>query len=67
MGGMSHNPLDREAWRQRPWAIVLLILLAMGFGAQVALVGLAFLTVATGVMLASWVALLLMSLRKPPT
>jgi hypothetical protein len=66
MWGMSDNHLDREAWRLRPWAIVLLILLAVAFGAQVAIVGLAFLTVSTGVMLACWVALLLMGLRKHP-
>jgi hypothetical protein len=66
IGGMSDNQLDREAWRQRPWAIILLILLAIAFGAQVALVGLALLTIATGVLLVSWVALLVMGLRKPP-
>jgi hypothetical protein len=63
---MSDNHLDHEAWRQRPWAIVLLILLAFAFGAQVAMIGLAFLTVSTGVMLVSWVALLLMGLAKRP-
>ena len=59
------NPSGR--WRQRPWAIVLLILLAVAFGAQVVLAGLTFLTVSVGTLLFSWVALLMMSLgRRAP-
>jgi uncharacterized membrane protein len=66
--GMEHNIPDREDWRMRPWAIALLILVAIAFGAQLVVVGLAFLTIVTGVMLASWAALLIMAIRKrrPP-
>jgi hypothetical protein len=66
MRGMEDKPLAHEDWRMRPWAIVLLILTAIAFGAQVVMVGLAFLTVSTGVLLASWVALLIMNLRSRP-
>ena len=65
---MEDKLLDREDWRMRPWAIALLILMAIAFGAQLVVVGLALLTIATGVMLASWTALLIMAVRKrrPP-
>jgi hypothetical protein len=62
------NSTNRDDWRLRPWAIVLLILMAIAFGAQLVMVGLAVLTVSTGVMLSCWVALLVIGLRKrqPP-
>ena len=65
---MEDKFIDREGWRMRPWAIALLILMAIAFGAQLVVVGLAVLTIATGVMLASWTALLIMAVRKrrPP-
>ena len=63
---MKNELLEREEWRTRPWAIALLILTAIAFGVQLVMVGLAFLTVATGVMVASWTALLIMGIRKRP-
>lgn len=68
MQGMDDKSPEREDWRMRPWAIALLILTAVAFGAQLVMVGLAFLTIATGVMIASWTALLIMAMlkRRPP-
>jgi hypothetical protein len=64
---LNRIPSDREDWRQRPWAIVLLILLAVAFGGQVVLAGLTFLTISAGTLLVSWVALLVMSIgRRTP-
>ena len=60
--------IEHESWRKRPWAIVLLVLLAVAFGAQAAIVGLTFLTLSTCVLLMSWVSLLVMSLpNRTPT
>jgi uncharacterized membrane protein len=61
---MDDKLISREEWRLRPWAIALLIATAVAFGAQLVMVGLAFLTISTGVMLASWTALLIMGIRK---
>jgi hypothetical protein len=56
--------MKNENWRQRPWAIVLLILLAIAFGCQL-VIGAPLLTiVTTGMMVTAWTALLIMSLRK---
>jgi hypothetical protein len=53
-----------ENWRQRPWAIMLLILLSIAFGCQI-VIGAPLLTVVpTGMMVFAWTALLIMSLRK---
>ena len=60
----EHDKIEVEKWRQRPWAIVLLILLAIAFGIQAVLVGTTLLTVSTGAMLIGWTALLIMSLRR---
>lgn len=64
MLGMTEELAKREEWRLRPWAVVLLVLMAIAFGVQLVVVGLAILTVATGVMVAGWTALLLMGIRK---
>ena len=61
---MENDLLKREEWRMRPWAIALLVLTAIAFGVQIIMVGLAILTVATGVMVAGWTALLIMAIRK---
>jgi hypothetical protein len=51
-------------WRQRAWAIVLLILLAIAFGGQI-VIGAPLLTIVpTGMMVFAWTALLIISLRK---
>jgi hypothetical protein len=63
MAGMTDRD-KLEDWRQRPWAIALLILLAIAFGIQIVLASFALLTISTGVMLFCWVALLITSLRK---
>ena len=56
--------MKTENWRQRPWAIVLLILLSMAFGCQI-VIGAPLLTIVpTGMMVFAWTALLIMSLRK---
>lgn len=62
--GMKDELVSREEWRTRSWAIALLVLMAVAFGVQLIMVGLAILTVATGVMVAGWTALLIMAIRK---
>jgi hypothetical protein len=34
---VTKETTEREAWRQRPWAIVLLILLGISFGGELVL------------------------------
>jgi len=65
MAGMNqNNSNDPESWRQRPWAIALLILLAVAFGGELTL-GIAPLAVlSTGFLLIGWTVLLVMSLRR---
>jgi hypothetical protein len=56
---------NRDEWRIRPWAIALLIILAaIAFGVPLAMVGLAVLTVAAVVVIASWAALIVLAFRK---
>jgi len=60
----ENNTIDREAWRQRPWAIVLLILLAVSFGGQLVLGGPPLALIGSGMLLAGWTAQLIMNLRR---
>jgi hypothetical protein len=64
MAGMENKQtIDREAWRQRPWAIVLLILLAVSFGGELVLGAPPLALIGSGLLLFGWTALLIMSLR----
>ena len=60
---MADERLSLEEWRLRPWAIALLILTAIAFGAQLVMVGMALLTISMGVMLAAWTILLIAAVR----
>jgi hypothetical protein len=61
---MAESNIDREAWRQRPWAIVLLILLAISFGGQLVLGASALALIGSGMLLTGWTAQLIMNLRR---
>jgi hypothetical protein len=54
---------EREAWRQRPWAIVLLILLAISFGGELVLGASPLAMIGSGLLLFGWTTMLIMSLR----
>jgi hypothetical protein len=55
--------LKNEDWRRRPWAIVLLILLAISFGGQLVLGAPSLALIGSGLLLAGWTAQLIMNLR----
>ena len=55
----------REAWRQHPWAIVLLILLAISFGGEIMLGARPLALIGSGMLLAGWTVQLIISLRRP--
>jgi hypothetical protein len=55
---------DPDAWRQRPWAIVLLILLAVSFGGELALGASPVGLIGCGLMLFGWTAHLIIDLRR---
>ena len=56
--------MQNESWRQRPWAIVLLVLLAAAFGGQLVMGGPALGIIGCGLLLFGWTAGLIMSLRR---
>jgi hypothetical protein len=60
----KNSTIDREAWRQRPWAIVLLILLAISFGGELVLGGPPLALIGSGMLLAGWTAQLILNLRR---
>jgi hypothetical protein len=55
--------MRNESWRQRPWAIVLLVLLAIAFGGQLMIGGPILGIVGCGLLLFGWTAGLIVSLR----
>jgi hypothetical protein len=57
------DAIDREAWRHRPWAIVLLILLAISFGGELVLGASPLAMIGSGLLLFGWTTTLIMSLR----
>jgi hypothetical protein len=57
------DAIDRESWRQRPWAIVLLILVAVCFGIQLVLGAPPLALIGSGLLLFGWTAQLIMTLR----
>jgi hypothetical protein len=59
------NTTHREACRQHPWAIVLLILLAISFGGELMLGARPLALIGSGMLLAGWTAQLIISLRRP--
>jgi hypothetical protein len=60
----KHVAKDRDAWRQRPWAIVLLILLAVSFGGELVLGAAPLALIGSGLLLFGWTAHLIMDLRR---
>jgi hypothetical protein len=60
----ENDTTDREAWRQRPWAIVLLILLAISFGGELVLGAPLLAVIGSGMLIAGWTAQLIISLRR---
>jgi hypothetical protein len=60
----ANRTTDRESWRQHPWAIVLLILLAISFGGELVLGAPPLALIGSGMLLAGWTAQLIISLRR---
>jgi hypothetical protein len=57
--------MKSESWRQRPWAIVLLVLLAIAFGVQLVMGAPMLGLIGCGLLLVGWMAGLIVSLRRP--
>ncbi len=64
VGMDTNNSIDREAWRQRPWAIVLLILLAVAFSGELVLGAAPLAIIGSGLLLLGWTAQLVLSVRR---
>jgi FtsH-binding integral membrane protein len=56
--------IEREVWRHHPWTIVLLIILAICFGIELALGATPLALIGTGLMLLGWTGQLVMDLRR---